>query len=251
MSAGVPKLKPRSLDAVHEWWAGELGMSVPELAARAEGVTLSASANMPGIFIFRRGGDTRIASLRHRLEKIHDTLLGQSPGQIFSADFWRSKLPEWCGQPVGPAQLFYLDTLPAWRFAAPPGFKARDLAEGDAPAFWAFAGALTELEREEAGVDFGPRPLWGIFSGGMLVAVAGYDAWPGRIAHIGVVVHPGFRGMGLGKLAVQYAMRGAIARGRVVQYRTLATNAASLGVARSLGLVRFAETLYIRHPERT
>ncbi len=249
MSKALPQLRRRSIDAIHEWWAAELGVNVPELAARAEGITLSASANLPGIFIFRRGGDMRIAALRHKLQKIHDTLLGHTHRQIFTGEFWRKELPDWGGQSVGPAQLFYLDALPAWQFSAPLGFRIRGITEADAPAYWEFAGALVQAEREESGVDFGPRPLWGVFSKKTLVAVSGYDSWPGRLAHIGVAVHPDFRRKGLGALAVRHAARGAIARRRIVQYRALEGNEGSLGVARRLGLPWFAETLYIRHPE--
>jgi hypothetical protein len=48
---------------------------------------------------------------------------------------------------------------------------------------------------------------------------------------------------------VQAAARGALARRRIVQYRTLAANVASVGLATALRLPPFAETLYVRPAE--
>jgi predicted GNAT family acetyltransferase len=63
-----------------------------------------------------------------------------------------------------------------------------------------------------------------------------------------VGVHPGYRNKGFGRLAVLAAARGALARRRIVQFRTLAENDAANALAKSLGFELFAETIYVRPP---
>jgi RimJ/RimL family protein N-acetyltransferase len=249
MSAGAPPLRPKTLEAILGFWAQELGMNVPELMARADGVTLSPSPNMPGILIFRRGNDVRIAAHLQRLQKIHDAILGHTFQMLLRPEFWQ-RHPALAGAIIGPATLFYLDAVPEkWTNGAPRGLTVRGLSAIDAKASAEFIEALTKEQREHSGLELGPRPLWGVFKGKELLAMAGYDSWPGRIAHLGVAVHPEHRGKKLGKLAVQAAARGALARRRIVQYRCLVENTASMGIAKSLGFVPFAETLYLRPPQ--
>jgi GNAT superfamily N-acetyltransferase len=242
-------LRPRSLAAIHGWWAEELGVNALELAAPAEGVSLSPSPNVPGILLFRRGGDLRIGAPMHKLKPIHEVLIGHPIPKFMTPEFWRKKLPEICGVGVGPALLHYLDAVPkTWTQTLPSRWLLRALGAADARAVAEFAETLSPIEREHSGVEFGSRALWGIFESRKLVAVAGSDPWPGRLAHIGVAVHPQRRGLKLGQFIVEAAARGSFARKRIVQYRTLADNAGSAGLARALGLEVFAETLYVRPP---
>ena len=246
MSTGVPQLRAKSLDAVLGWWAQEIGVNVPELMARADGVTLIASSNLPGVFLFRRGSDLRIAALLSKLHAIHDAILGQSFKALLTAEFWQT-LPEFAGTANGPAHLFYLDGLPEnWTSGTPRRVMVRGLSQIDAKLFGEFIESLTPLEREHSGLELGPRPMWGVFKDKELIAVAGYDAWPGRIAHIGVAVHPEHRGQKVGQLVVQAAARGALARRRIVQYRALSDNAGAVGIGNALRFIPFAETLFIR-----
>ena len=249
MSQSAALLRPKTLEAIIRWWAQELGVNVPELMAHAEGVSLSASSNLPGILLFRRGGDLRIAAVVQKLIPIRDAILGQTFRRIFTAEFWPKRLPAFSGQAVGPAHLFYLDAVPThWKSKLPRTLQIRGLSAMDAKPFGEFINTLTEIEREHSGLELGPRPLWGLFKGKEILAVAGYDSWPGRIAHIGVAVHPEYRGKKFGQYIAQAACRGALARRRIVQYRTLAENLPSVGIAKALHLVLFADTLYIRPP---
>lgn len=248
MSESDSSLLPKSHDTILGWWAQELGVNVPELQARANGVTLTASSNLPGIFVFRREKDLRIAALFAKLDPIHDAILGKTFGDVLNPEFWTGH-PSLSAGAVGPVSLYYLDAVPAgWTTTVPRGLTVRGLAAMDAKAFAALADALTPVEREESGLELSPRPLWGVFQGKELIAAAGYDVWPGRIAHMGVAVHPAHRGKKLGQMALQAATRGALTRRRIVQYRALSTNPASVGIVKALKFVPFAETLYILPP---
>jgi GNAT superfamily N-acetyltransferase len=251
MSADTQQLETKSRDAILELWGQELGVSAPELMVEADGVTLTANPQVTGVLLWRRDKDLRIAAQYQKLERIHGAIIGYSFEKIMSSEFWL-RVPEYCGEPVGPAHVFYLDALPAdWKSMTPRGLVVRVLTNLDAQAFEDFAETLSETERQHSGLELGPRPMWGVFKGTHLLAAAGYDPWPGRIAHVGVAVHADHRGQKLGQLAVRAAARGAISRRCIVQYRALADNAASVGLAKALHLIPYAETLYFRPPPRS
>jgi RimJ/RimL family protein N-acetyltransferase len=251
MPAGKNGLRPRSLDAILAFWAQELGVNAAELMVAPQGVEMTANSSIPGILLFRRGKHLRIAASAPKLNRIHSALVGETFGKVLTTKFW-DRFPDLLGTPVGPALLFYLDSVPAkWSAALPRTITVRGLSPVDAKGFAELSSTLTEAERQECGLEFGPRPLWGVFRVKTLIAVAGYDPWPGRIAHVGVAVHPEHRRKGFGQIAVQAATRGALARRRIVQYRTLDSNEASAGIAKALAFLPFAETLYIRPPVAT
>jgi ribosomal protein S18 acetylase RimI-like enzyme len=243
-------LRPKSLDAILEWWAQELGISGADLWSTQPGVTLSGNPLLPGIFAFRRGGFVRIAASPGKLERIRDAIVDRRVSQIFTPEFWRKHTKDLAGLVVGPAVLYYTDRAHEdWKgFAPPMGFAVRGLAAMDAGVFAEFANSLSAEDRECSGLEFGPQPMWGLFTQKRLVAVAGYDAWPGKVSHVCVGVHPNFRGKGFGRLAVLAAAKGALARRRIIQFRTLADNDAAIGLAKSLGFELFAETIYVRPP---
>jgi predicted GNAT family acetyltransferase len=92
----------------------------------------------------------------------------------------------------------------------------------------------------------GECPASGVFAGGDLVALAGYEVLGSTIAHISVITHPAFRGRGFGRSTVSHLARVALAAGLVPQYRTLESNRASIRVAESLGFVHYASSVAVR-----
>ena len=95
---------------------------------------------------------------------------------------------------------------------------------------------LTEVETIVAG-----HPVERIFRGDFWT-----DCLGGRVAHIGVITHPGHRGKGHGKAVVAEVSRDALANGLTLQYRTLAANAPSVAIARALGFQHYADTIAVR-----
>jgi predicted GNAT family acetyltransferase len=90
------------------------------------------------------------------------------------------------------------------------------------------------------------RRQGGRFVRDVLAALAGYEIWGERIAHIAVITHPAQRGRGYGAEAVSLLAEGIVARGMIAQYRTLNANTPSLRLGASLGFAPYAETLAIR-----
>lgn len=244
-------LKRTSREGVLSFWAGELGTNVPELTREHRGIALSVNTSMPGILVFRRGMDIRIAGSATKIDQIGKGLAGVSMDTVCSPEFWRETFPQFAGTMIGPAQHFYIDAVPK-TWSPPPASRSlllvRGLAASDLKVCAAFASALTRTEREASGFDTLGRQVWGVFAKGELVAMAGYDAWPNRVAHIGVATHPGHRNCKFAQLAVQAAIRGAAMRRRIGQYRCLTADAAAVGVARALGMRCFVESLFISQP---
>lgn len=249
-AAHMSELRPKSLDAILEWWAQELGISGADLWATQPGVTLSGNPLLHGILAFRRGSFVRIAASPGKLERIRDSIVERRVSQIFTSEFWGKTVKELVGVVVGPAALFYIDRVSEdWKGITPPaGVTMRGLAAMDAALFADFIGSMPQKDREASGLEFGPQPMWGAFQKKRLVGVAGYDVWPGKISHICAGVRPELRGSGIGRAVVHAAARGALARRRIVQFRTLVENDAAVALAKSLGMELFAETIYVRPP---
>lgn len=246
----MSELRPKSVDAILDFWAQELGISGADLGSTQSGVTLSGNPLLPGILAFRRGHFVRIAATPGKLERIRDAIVDRKVPQIFTPEFWRKNVRELSGKVIGPAVVYYVDKVPDdWKtFKTPPSVSIRGLAAMDQVPFAEFMSTLPAEERENSGLEFGPQPMWGAFSEKRLIGVAGYDAWPGKISHVSVAVRPSFRKKGIGRAVVIAAARGAIARRRIVQFRTLAAITAAVGIAKSLDMELFAETIYVRPP---
>jgi GNAT superfamily N-acetyltransferase len=90
-------------------------------------------------------------------------------------------------------------------------------------------------------------PLFAVFAGSReLAALASYEVWNQRIAHISIVTHPLHRGRGLGRAAVALAAEHALTAGLIPQYRTLQANTASMAIAKRLGFVEYGFSVYVR-----
>ncbi len=224
-------------------------MNASELSVEQSGVQLSGNALLPGLLAYRRGSDVRVAAALGKLEAIQEAMIGCALKEIFSADFWPERLPQFSGRVIGPASLFYADKIPAgWsKITPPPEVNVRGLAGSDARAFGEFTSHLDEYDREHGGLDFSPKAIWGAFVEERLVAAASYDLWPGRLAHLGVAVHPDFRGRKFGQAVAMEAAKGALAQDRIVQFRVMQARPDGMDLAARLGFERFAETIYV-HP---
>lgn len=243
-------LKQLSRDGILAFWAGELGVNVPELQRPNIGVSITTNTTSSGITIFRRDNDVRISASHTKIERMRDEFPFAKSEDFCRPEFWRTAFPDISGTMNGPAHYYYVDAVPK-TWTPPPTSRSlllvRGLAASDLKLCAELAHALTREERELSGFDTIGRHAWGVFARGKLVAIAGYDAWPNRMAHIGIATHPEHRGNKFGQLAAQAAIRGAVSRRRIAQYRCLAENTAAVGIAKALGLTCFAEALFI-HP---
>ncbi|MCC6641636.1 MAG: hypothetical protein IT386_10800 [Deltaproteobacteria bacterium] len=162
----------------------------------------------------------------------------------------RAALGVRAGRAVGPALVFHGESVPA---ILPGSGAARLLRSADRAALARLRDAVTQEEWEHCGLaqENELAAHAGVFVGEGLAAAAGFAVIGGSAARLGVLAHPGMRGRGAGRRAAALAARVACEQGLLLLYQTLETNAASVRIARALGLVSYARCLVIEEAVTT
>ena len=239
-------LAPSTLGRVDEYWADFFGCTPGQLRSERPMVVPHAAqlADYWGIYLQSFGG-APVASLPHALHERCAGVIASAASPGLDADERWNRLPGLTLTAViGPAWVGYAD---AETLRAAPGLdQVRPLAAADEPQIDALRDACSAEEWAQAGSPEEKLELAGAFDGGGLVALAGYEVWGDRIAHLYVVTHPARRGRGHGRAAVHHAATQAMARGLVPQYRTLVSNEPSRAVAAALGFEPYATSLALR-----
>ncbi|KAA0235399.1 MAG: GNAT family N-acetyltransferase [Actinobacteria bacterium] len=102
--------------------------------------------------------------------------------------------------------------------------------------------SVSAEEELESGID-GASELFAALVDGIPRALAGYQRWPQEVAHMGVVTHTDFRDRGLARAAAEAAIRDALSKGLLPQWRVRQANSASIWLASRLGLVPMGRQL--------
>ena len=150
--------------------------------------------------------------------------------QVFQVD---------AGKVRGPAGIGFADRSD---FTPIPS-GARLLGDEDESAITTLADRCGEAVWRRSRLYPFRGPMLGLFQGGDLVAVSGYLVFVDVIALIGVIIHPQWRGRGLGRRVVNAAMMDAFDRGLVPAWRTPPCDDRAVGLGRSLGFRPYAVTL--------
>jgi RimJ/RimL family protein N-acetyltransferase len=133
---------------------------------------------------------------------------------------------------------YFLDPQDFKCFPAPENFITRRLhAEQDKPQLHDLYAACTEEELDLADIHVEePDPvMYGMFAGEHLVAYAGHRYWDDVIADMGVLIHPDYRGQGLGKAIVSALCEWCLQNDVIPMYRVFSYNVHSCRLAESLG----------------
>jgi len=143
----------------------------------------------------------------------------------------------------GPASLAYLD---AGEFRPQRGAALEQAGPQDA-GLRSFLSECDAADVAEGGIEDITSPAFAVRERGNVIAVAGYRAWPGRVAHVCVLTGPRARGRGLARITGSAAVAHAIRQGMLPQWR--ARLATSQRIARDLGFRELGSQACIRlHP---
>lgn len=229
------------------YWAGFFGCA-PERLRPGKPLVVPHGPGLAGYGgIYLQGfGSAPVVSIPAPLAGALGAGVAAAAGSGLAADGrWSALLGDSLRAVVGPAWIGYGD---AGTLRIPePREGTRVLTGKDAPSVALLREACDPVEWEHGGSSPGGNPLVGAFGeDGVLAALAGYEVWGDRIAHIAVLTRPDRRGSGRGREVVGRLAALALQRGLVPQYRTLAANEPSLAVARALGFQPYATSLALR-----
>ena len=227
------------LSIADRYWAGHLNCPPDELFSRPLNVVTHGEElqGYSGALGLSRDGAATISVPPDREEELRELLGGLEDG--CAPEQFAAALAPVAAMVLGPAYLGYATEI------RDDDSLARALSDDDAGAVERLREACGEEEWDHGGSSL-EVPCSGVFCDGQLVALAGYETWGGTIAHLYIVTHPGYRGLGFGKGAVAHIARRALADGLLAQYRTLDSNTPSIHIAEALGFQRYATSMAVR-----
>ena len=202
------------------------------------GLTITGSdthrASPPGwTGIVELQGDVVVACSANEVEWVRRALTDVRPDRLIEPGLVDELLHP--TDTLGPALLFYgrisTQRLPVPRRVIGP----IDIAD---PHVRAVLEAASQAERDETGFDETSSGAYLAFGDdGGPASVCGWTQWPHRIAHMSSLTATPYRRSGCGQAAAAKALEAACDRGLLPQWRAASWNAASIALARRLGLV--------------
>lgn len=214
-------------------WEGLAGAPV---AFGEAGLTVVASGESqlcpPGWAGIVALGDAAIATTPGDPAVLQQALHGLAVADLTDPDVLRERLP--VADVLGPATLAYRDGHPFEVPAAEAG-NADELVAAASPD-----------DAGEAGLDEITSPAFVVREDGRVVAAAGYQLWPGDVAHLCVLTAAGHRGRGLARTAAGAAVAHALGEGLLPQWR--ARPEPSRRVAVALGFTELGSQLSVQLP---
>jgi len=230
-----------AFDLLKKFWFGELGCAEEQLLANKSLVVKHGTlAGYKGVFYFLGKGSCVISAPPAEVEFLTKAYEGVSALEAFDPGRIEKILGAKLDCLIGPAWIGMISEK--WFTPCHEG-QTQLLESGDVMPL---LEACSEEEREHSSLGGNCEETVGLYREGKLVAAAGYEIRGGKVAHIGVLVHPLYRGKGLAKLVVSGITARALATDYGVQYQTLVTNQPSVKAAMSLGFKPFAFTIAAR-----
>src|SRR4029453_11341353 len=237
-------LEPTSADIIQLAWARHLGLKddsfhvAAELIARSGASASDASTritraddSLRSVTFVRLFGTSALVGPQWAL----DAAVGIPDEKLAQHVTLLTLTREHGGHGLGSAALFFADELPflqpAEELTVSRGNPEALELEGLCPPDDVHEAGLSELEHRYTIMN---TPDDGHAAP---VACGAYGEWEGILAHMGVLVAPGWRRKGLGGLAASIAAHEALASGLTLQWRTDVSNKGALATARSLGFV--------------
>jgi len=169
--------------------------------------------------------------------------LGLREGELVSEAQLLVRLAEAGIAMNGPDHLFYLplEKVPAVQSELPYA-GTRRLTPEDSAEFERFCATAPAADLDEAFVELDHWLVYGTFADDRLVAAASMYPWGDtKLADLGVIALPGYRGKGYAKTTVRAISAHAIADGYEPQYRCQIDNAPSIALALAAGFELFGQ----------
>jgi GNAT superfamily N-acetyltransferase len=247
--SNVHRLTRETRDAVDAYWAAFFGCAPDDLRRAASHVVSHVGlGDYLGVYAMTFEDAAPIVSVPPSfLDLARSAATRWTSETVSSPVDLQALLGARAGVAVGPAVVSYLEPTLDHRLTT--GSDVQILLPSEPAhrtAVERLGTACTPTEWAHGGGALADTPAVGVFHEALLVAMASYEVWGGRLAHIAVVTHPAFRRRGLGRAAVARLIVHLGEQRVIPQYRTLASNVAALRVATSLGFVPYARSMAVR-----
>ncbi len=170
---------------------------------------------------------------------------GFDRGQGLSRQAFQQKLDETGISLHGADYLFYFGESGRAKLAQESEGTARLLSQRDEAVFSTFLAAASEQDLDDAFVELDHWAVFGSFQQDRLACAASAYPWraygwnDARLADIGVLTLSEFRGRGFARKTVRALARYSYEQGYHPQYRCQTDNAASVALAKAVGLTLF------------
>ncbi len=175
--------------------------------------------------------------------------------QLLSPQFWATQfnLPLYSLTFYGPSSLAYVHKQ---TFNPQKDDAIRELRRHDAAELARFARILQAREPDIfhswaiGGRVTANQRLWGAFTNGKIVSVAGLRPVNKAFYEVGINTLPRHRNRGWGTAVASVATQAALKLGPLVQWSTPLNNEPSQRIAKRLGYVHYAHQLWLSAPRR-
>jgi GNAT superfamily N-acetyltransferase len=219
------------IDRARRVWVELAGVPVAFPAAGGAEVVVAGGSLLcpPGWVGIVAIGDAAIATVPVEgvAAPVRSALDGVPVPALTDPDRFRAAVP--VVDLLGPATLAYLDE----REFRPAASTAVEEIPRDHPDLARLLASVSDADAQECGLRGITSPAFVVRHGARTAAAAGYERWPGGMAHLCVLTAPDLRGRGLARVAASAAVADGLRRGLLPQWR--ARPEPSRRVARALG----------------
>lgn len=231
-------------ERIERFWAGEFGCSIATLCVPGSQVLVRADPD--SVFVFRRGDCCVWHVPKRFLAAVERSVAARdSIDEIFQARFIAALFGSAVRRILGPCPIAYFPAATLHPDESLPPYRA--LAVGDAAPVEHLAIDCGPEAWSDGGLELDAhRAVFGCFADNRLVSAASYEIWGDTIAHVGVATAPSHRGRGFAKSVASAATAHALRQGLVPQWRTLASNVASVRVGQAIGYLPLASHFVVR-----
>lgn len=211
-------------------WSGLAGVAFPAIGTDVVVAPASALAPPGWVGVVGLAGATLVTVPDPATAAV---VRRRPPAPIDDPGAWRARFA--VAEHLGPAALAYLE---------PGAFRPYGGAVVERGDPGPLLAAADPDEVAESGLADLASPVHVLREAGRIVAAAGYERWPGGVAHLCLLTAAGHRGRGRGRTVATAAVRDALDAGLLPQWR--ARPAPSRRVAVALGFRELGVQLSLR-----
>jgi RimJ/RimL family protein N-acetyltransferase len=226
-----------------EYWTEELGSPIDQPSGSVTVCAHGTLAGYNGIIAFRKNDACIVSTPPSLVEEFETIVHRQTCDTVWSSDFFEKALGHRIDRIVGPGWLGEIDPE---HFTPCHNQNTHEIQPSEWLLFDTFMAECPPENRDVSSLESGRTPTVGVFMDGKIAAACGYELKNNKVAHIGILTHPEYRGRGLAKQAISAMTDFALTQPIGIQYWTLIGNTSSVSAAKSVGFHQFAETIAVR-----